>query len=145
MKKEIRLPKKSTKLWQIRIGLLNLILMLILYKLCYITAWMLIPLAIILIVALIAIFWYIPCFFSRYRVVADSKSLTIESGVFLKRIYIMPYPRMIYIYTFSTPLAHKYGVSAAILKAARGNIVVPEMLNSDIKTLLKISAGGCDD
>ena len=53
----------------------------------------------------------------------------------------MPFTRMIYTQTFTTPLAKKMGLTAVTLKAARSRIFLPEMTKEDAKAFIHAIGG----
>ena len=141
MRKERNVPKHTLRLWQLRVGIVSMLILLTILRLFFITIWSLLPTVIIASLSIIVIFWYLPLFFSRYRIIYDNNSIEIQKGVFFKAIIIMPYPRLVYVSAFSSPFARYLGVSGAVLKAARGFIIIPEIEKDDIKELIKIAAG----
>ena len=141
MKKEAVITKKTLKLWQFRVGLITILLFIIFFRLLLISVWMLIPLVIIISLSSIFIFWYIPLYFKNYRIYYSQVSFEIHRGVFFKATLIMPYPRLIYVSAYSSPISRKMGLSGAVLKASRGLIIVPEINKQDIDMLMRIAAG----
>ena len=106
------------------------------------TKWIYIPAAAVAFLALVVIFAYLPFFFKTYKIEVSKNAITVKHGVILKSTYIMPHPRMIYVYTFSTLVSRKLGLCGVVLKAARGFFLIPEMLKTDALVLLGVSAGG---
>ena len=68
--------------------------------------------------------------------------MVITRGAIIKPTHIMPYSKLIYTQTFTTPLAKILGLKALSLKAARSRILVPELPEADAEILLKILAEG---
>lgn len=141
MKREGIVPRGTLRLWQLRIGIIAAVLLLILFRLCFVTLWILIPMALILSFAVIVMFWYLPLYFRCFKVIYDDGAFEIRRGVFFKVTLIMPYPRLIYVSAFSSPVARKMGLSGAVLKAARGFVIIPELEKEDIKGLIRIASG----
>ena len=102
---------------------------------------MLIPFVVILSLSAIYMFWYLPLYFKNYKIYYSQDSFEIHRGVFFKAILIMPYPRLIYVSAYSSPISRHMGLSGAVLKAARGLIIIPEIEKKDIDMLMKIAAG----
>lgn len=141
MKKEAVIYNKTLKLWQFRVGLITILLFIIIFRLLLISIWMLIPFVVILSLSVIYMFWYLPIYFKNYKIYYSQDSFEIHRGVFFKATLIMPYPRLIYVSAYSSPISRKMGLSGAVLKAARGLIIIPEIEKKDIDMLMKIAAG----
>lgn len=141
MKRESVMPRATLRLWQLRTGIITAVILLIFFRLCFVTLWMLIPMAVILSLSLIVALWYLPLYFRNFKVIFDDGAFMIHRGVFFKATYIMPYPRLIYVSAFSSPIARKMGLSGAVLKAARGWCFIPEIGKDDIKELINIASG----
>lgn len=78
-------------------------------------------------ICLLAIFWYLPAFFKSCKVELINKSVIIKSGVFIRTTHILPFERLIYTQTLSSPIAKLLNLSSINLKAARTRILIPEM------------------
>lgn len=100
--------------------------------LCRLTLWCLLPAGLLLLLTLTAVFWYIPAYFKSYEISFPAGAIVIKSGVFIKTTHIMPFSRMVYLQTFSTPLAKAVGLTALSLKAARARVTVPELLSDEV-------------
>lgn len=134
--KKYAIPKRTKFLWQIRIGIVGLIPTAVCYSLTGLTLWLLLP-AVLLTVFLVAIlFWYLPRFFADYDMILSGNSIIINRGVFIKTTHIMPFSRLVYAQSFSTPLAKSMGLAALSLKAARSIIVIPELKISDVEYMI---------
>lgn len=144
MEKDIRLPKETKYLWQIRIAFPSVALLIIFAFLCRLSPWLLIPLALTAVSAVFLIFWYIPLFIKNYCITIKNDAFVISTGVFLKTTYIMPYPRMIYVSSFSSPIARKYGICAVVMRAVRGFIFVPEIKIKDVEMISSKAEGTSD-
>ncbi len=124
------LPKKTLILWQIRVVMLTAIL--VGTALYYGKAMpFLNSVALILgFLALVCVVWYLPTFFNTFEIKLKGEAIIVDYGIFIKISHIMPYSRLIYAQSFSTPLARLFGVTALSLKAARSHVIIPE-INSD--------------
>ena len=66
--KENRLPKQTVLLWQIRIGLIGIILLIGISAFGLLTDWMLIGTAVAAAILVLLIFWYLPRYFKSYEI-----------------------------------------------------------------------------
>ena len=144
MEKDIRLPKETKYLWCIRIAFPSAALLILFAFLCKLSLWLLIPLALTAVSAVFLIFWYVPLFIKNYNISIKNDAFVINTGVFLKTTYIMPYPRMIYVSSFSSPIARRLGICAVVMRAARGFILVPEIKIKDVEMISKKAEGTSD-
>mgnify|MGYP004465533285 FL=1 len=85
--------------------------------------------------------WYLPMLYKSFVIFADDDTVRITYGVMFKTTQIMPYPRMIFAQGFSTPIARKLKLCAVSLKAARTQIFIPEINETDAKMLINTVAG----
>ena len=83
-----------------------------------------------------------PSLFKGYRIKYINGAVVIESGVIIKMTHIMPYSKMIYAESITSPLAKAMGLSAVILKAARSRILIPELPATDTAKFIKTLAEG---
>ena len=123
MKQELQLPKKTLRVWQIRnfmIGIIISAFLTILFSLY-------IPSAILLIICAIVSFIYLPLLHRSYKITIADTYISVERGVFIKADKIMPRALLVYAESMSLPLSNALGLSAVILKAARGYCIIPEI------------------
>lgn len=130
--KENRLPKQTVLLWQIRIGLIGIILLIGISAFGLLTDWVLIGTAAAAAILVLLIFWYLPRYFKSYEILFPKGAVVINRGVFIKTTHIMPFSRLVYAQSFATPLAKKMGLAALTLKAARSTVIIPEFDAKDI-------------
>ena len=130
--KENRLPKQTVLLWQIRIGLIGIILLIGISAFGLLTDWVLIGTAVAAAILVLLIFWYLPRYFDSYEILFPKGAVVINRGVFIKTTHIMPFSRLVYAQSFATPLAKKMGLAALTLKAARSTVIIPEFDAKDI-------------
>ena len=130
--KENRLPKQTVLLWQIRIGLIGIILLIGISAFGLLTDWVLIGTAVAAAILLFLLFWYLPRYFKSYEILSPKGAVVINRGVFIKTTHIMPFSRLVYAQSFATPLAKKMGLAALTLKAARSTVIIPEFDAKDI-------------
>ena len=142
---EKKLPVRTLLLWQIRVTVLFVLLGAVCLYFCSVYKWFWVLVTVITAVFLFVILWYLPRFIRNYRIKLIGEAVIIENGVFIKTTHIMPYSRMIYTKSFTTPLAKAIGLTSISLKAARSSIIMPEILVSDAVVLLKLlSKGGVE-
>lgn len=100
------------------------------------TVWFLLPAAIIAMLGLVAAFVYIPFYFKSYLITVDTNSIIITKGIFIKTTQIMPFPRLVFAQSFTTPIASAMKLKCVMLKAARGWILIPEIESVDAEFML---------
>ncbi len=132
-------------LWQIRVTVLFVLLGAVCLYFCSVYKWFWVLVTVITAVFLFVILWYLPRFIRNYRIKLIGEAVIIENGVFIKTTHIMPYSRMIYTKSFTTPLAKAIGLTSISLKAARSSIIMPEILVSDAVVLLKLLSKGGEE
>lgn len=130
------LPKKTRILWQIRIFLVFALLCVSVAFFSRYTVWFLLPAAIIATLGLIFAFVYIPFYFKSYLITVDTNSIVITKGIFIKTTQIMPFPRLVFAQSFTTPIASAMKLKCVMLKAARGWILIPEIESVDAEFML---------
>ena len=135
--KENQLPKKTVTLWQIRIGLIGLILLILVCAFGFLTRWVLLGGAVIAVMLAVFLFWYLPRYFKSYEILFPKGAVVINRGDFIKTTHIMPFSRLVYAQSFATPLAKKMGLSALALKAARSSIIIPELNSADVNYFIE--------
>lgn len=124
---EITVPKFTTRLWQLRLGIVMLILDLMLGALSTFTLWMLLPIGILLTLEAAFLFVYLPKFFSDYRIEVKKDAVLVVYGVFIRTTRIMPYGRLVYTGSYATPLSRRQKLMGLSLRAARGVLFLPEI------------------
>ena len=142
---EKKLPVRTLLLWQIRVTVLFVLLGAVCLYFCSGYKWFWVLVTVITAVFLFVILWYLPRFIRNYRIKLIGEAVIIENGVFIKTTHIMPYSRMIYTKSFTTPLAKAIGLTSISLKAARSSIIMPEILVSDAVVLLKLLSKGGEE
>ena len=130
--KENLLPQKTVTLWQIRTGLIGLVLLILVCAFGFLTRWALLGAAVIAAVLAVLLFWYLPRYFRSYEILFPKGAVVINRGVFIKTTHIMPFSRLVYAQSYATPLAKRMGLAALTLKAARSSIIIPELNVKDV-------------
>ncbi len=142
--KENTIPKKTLLLWQIRLGVLGLIPIAALFILSAVSCWFLIPAGVFTVFILLFLFWYLPHYFDSYEILFPKGAVIINRGVFIKTSHIMPFSRLVYAQSFSTPLAKAMGLAAVSLKAARSRVIIPEFSVKDVNYFIDSLAKEAD-
>ncbi len=130
------LPKKTRVLWQIRILIVFVALCVLVAFFSRYSLWFLLPAAIIATIGLMAAFVYVPFYFKSYKIAVDENSISISKGLIIRKTDIMPFPRLVFAESFTTPLASLMKLKCVMLKAARGWILIPEIENENAEFLL---------
>lgn len=130
------LPKKTRILWQIRIIFIFIVLCAAVAFFSRYSLWFLLPAAIIATTGLLAAFIYVPFYFKSYKIFVDESSISISKGIIIRTTNIMPFPRLVFAESFTTPLASVMSLKCVMLKAARGWILIPEIENENADFLI---------
>lgn len=138
---EFKLPKKTLDLWKVRLTIGVLLFFGLFSYFCHGYGWFLVVTLIIICLYELAFFWYLPSLFKTYQIKYINGAVVIESGVFIKITHIMPYTKMIYTQTLTSPLARFLGLKAVTLKAARSRILIPEIPEAEAERLTTVLAG----
>lgn len=130
------MPVKTLLLWRIRaVAIAALLFALCLYF--YFSATFVYIFSAVLVATLLYFcLFYLPRFFKGCKIIFLNGSVVVEWGVFIKSTHILPFSRLIYAQTFTTPIAKLFGLTAVTLKAARKSILIPEMLTADAIKLI---------
>ncbi len=139
---ESRLPEKTLTLWQIRFTAVFAVLIGVLAFFLKYSKWLFIPISIIAVLGAVFIIWFLPLYFKSFIITVNDTAIKVSRGVFFKLTNIMPYPRLVFAQSFSTPVARRFGLTGVTLRAARGLLVIPEMNIDDAKVLLDGLSGG---
>lgn len=130
------MPQKTRVLWQIRIVFAFAVLCAAVAFFSRFTLWFLLPAAIIATLGLLFAFIYVPFYFKSYKIAVDDNSIIITKGVIIRTTNIMPFPRLVFAQSFTTPLSQLMKMKCVMLKAARGWILIPEIENINADYLL---------
>ena len=140
--KEYKLPRKALLLWRIRTAFIFCFLASICAFYSFTTKPFLIALLVLSVIFVLVIFWYLPKYFNAFKIKHSDNAVIIESGFIVKQFHILPFSRLIYTQSVSTPLARFFGLTAFTLKAARNKLFVPEMATSDAKEFIESISHG---
>lgn len=122
----MRLPKKTSVLWLIRLSFIILLFALILYSTDILPKNLYWPTAAALTAACSAIFIFLPLHFKSYAITVDEAFITIERGVFFRSKYLIP-KAFALIKVFRTPLTRRMGLWLVAVKAIKRWIIIPEL------------------
>lgn len=139
---EEKLPIKTLILWQIRMIVAGLFGLGLLTYTCVGFSWYLSAALITIVFLLVLILWYVPAIFKSYKISYINGAVVIEKGVIIKTTHVMPYSKMIYTQSITTPLAKLFGLSAITLKAARSRIFIPEFPKEGVEEFARKLAEG---
>ena len=139
---ELKLPKKTLTLWKIRVTVAALIIVGVFSYLCHDFDWFLPAILVIICLYEGLILWYFPSLFKTYRIKYINGAVVIDSGVIIKTTHIMPFSKMIYTESITSPLAKLLGLKAVSLKAARSRILIPEMPKEEAERFVTALAEG---
>ena len=134
---EYVLPKRTLVLWQIRGILVSLTLMGVARWILGSFFWYTLIFKIAAIIALVIIFLYIPLYFFSYKIEVKSTAIIIKHGVIIKATHIMPYSRLLYAQSVASPLARIMKMAAITLKATRSHVIIPEISEKEVESVLK--------
>ncbi|MBQ8649159.1 MAG: hypothetical protein IJ470_03725 [Clostridia bacterium] len=135
------LPQKTLLLWKIRFSVPAIVMVVLSFFLCRFSSLFIIVPIFLTVLALLILFIYIPVYFRRYEILCGENAVIINRGVLIKTTHIMPYSRMIYAQTFTTPLAFAFKLSAVTLKSARSFLFIPEIDRVDAESIILAVCG----
>ena len=131
------LPEKTLRLWQLRIALLSGVPVLLCLWFLFWSRWLLLPALLLAALALWLIAWYLPRYFKSYDLRFPHGAVVIHRGVFIRTAHIMPFSKLIYVQSISTPLSKTMGLAALNLKAARSHLLIPEIPVQDAELFIQ--------
>ncbi len=134
---ELTAGRRTVILWQIRVGFIFILLAAAVSPFGLISFWGFMPTFVFAFLGIIAVFWYLPCYFKGFSLTLDKNGIVVRGGVFIKVTRLMPFLRLIYIKSFRTPLSAALGLTGLSLKAARGILIVPELEAAEVAKLMK--------
>lgn len=134
--REYKLPRKTLILWQCRSLAIGILLALICSYFYFELKPFLIGLLIIAVLFVLFTFIYLPFYFKSCKIRRTNDAVIIRSGVIFKNCHILPFSRLIYAQTVTSPVARLMGLKAITLKAARKSLIVPELSCEDADLLL---------
>ena len=130
------LPIRTKRLWQLRLCLAGVIPIAVFSALTAVSVLFLLGSVLTFAALAVLVIWYIPAYFKSYDISFPNGAVVIKRGVIIKTCHIMPFSRLIYVQSFSTPLAKTMGLAAVRLKAARGSVTVPELKYGDVELFI---------
>ncbi len=130
------LPEKTLRLWQLRVSLLAAIPVFACLFFAFWLPWLVLPALFFAVFFLLIIFWYLPRYFKSYDIRFPDGAIVIRRGVFIRTTHIMPFSKLVYVQSISTPLSKYMGLAAISLKAARSSVIIPELTTADVELFL---------
>ncbi len=139
---EFKLPKKTLTLWKIRLTLLSVLFFCVFSYFFHSFSWYLTTTVIIICIFEALLLWYIPALFKNYKIQHLNGAVVVTSGVIVRVTHIMPFSKLIYTQTVTSPLAKLMGLKAITLKAARSRLLIPELHENEVEGFAKALAEG---
>lgn len=87
-------------------------------------------------------FFYLPKLRENSRVILSSEAIMYTTGVFIRRKYLFPLPRMIYTEQFKTPVSSAMNLCNIRLRAARSRLTVFSLSSADAQKILDATGSG---
>ena len=137
----IELPKKTQMLWQIRISIIFLLISLVFAVFGGFSVYSVIFAGVFFAVAEIIGLIYITLRIKSYKIIADKDFISVNYGVIIKSYRIMPFPRIVFVSTVSTPIARLWGLTGMVFKAAGERVFLPELDKITVHYISKTLTG----
>ncbi len=132
------LPKKTRILWQIRISFVFAVLYAPLVVFCRHSPIILLPTTVVVTIGSVFVFVYATIYLKRYKITVDKSGVCLTKGLIIKTVVIVPYARLAFIKSFSTPLAALLKLKCTMLKVSRGWLIIPEIESEQAECLIKM-------
>lgn len=91
--------------------------------------------------AVIIAFYYIPRYYRSYDIEITENALIVSRGVFIRRRYVMPCPRMIYFERTQTVISRFFGLFSVRVHAARARLTILGLSRSEALRLTSLLSG----
>ena len=137
-----KLEKKTLLLWRIRISGVAAAAALLFVAFCRYSIYFYIPASVSVLAGAVADFWYLPVFFRSFDIFVGENSVTVTRGVIIRTQHIMPFKRLVFAGSYSTPLSKLMGLKGVTLRAARANLLIPEIESDAADSLVYGISGG---
>ena len=140
MKTEWKLPKKTLIVWRLRLFLFTIILCAFLgiFFSLYVFS------AVLLLLCFAFSLIFLPFLIKSYVITVTDAYISVEKGIIIKKTQIMPRKNLVYAESLSLPLSNALGLSAVILKAAKGYCVILEIEKEKADILISSTKGEKD-
>lgn len=132
--------KQTLLLWRLRSMVLLIVVLFITFWFRFVFKYIIYFTAVAVGLILIFDFWYMPRFIRGYSVAVSKNAIIVKSGVFIRHERIMPFPRLVFVSRYSTPLSKMLFTSGIAIHAARAMIFTIELNNRDVAEIME-SAG----
>ncbi len=86
-------------------------------------------------------FYYIPRFYRSYNVAVNEDALVVSRGVFIRRRYVLPCPRLIYFERTETLFSRLFGLFFVRVHAARARLTILGLTRSEALKLTRLLSG----
>ena len=83
-----------------------------------------------LVVELAVLFVYLPKLWKAEAVLVENNRIICKKGVIIKREYIYPQKRMVYLQRMKLPIAGCFGIEIVIIKGVGHNLFLPPMTHT---------------
>ncbi|MGI6270222.1 MAG: PH domain-containing protein [Candidatus Howiella sp.] len=93
--------------------------------------------ALLIFLAVFLWFYYLPRLMESMAVRLSGDALVYTRGVFIRRRYIMPKPRMIYVEQFYTPFSAALGLCSLRLRASKGRLTIPCLSEQEAAAIIR--------
>ncbi len=110
--------KKMTLVWDLRILAVSAVGLAASFELLYVFPPLGVALGVLSLAAIGFGGWYVPSYFSRYRIEEKSDRIRIESGVFIRRQTSVFFSDTVTATITSTPLMRIFGLRTVVLSLA---------------------------
>lgn len=87
------------------------------------------------------VLWYIPRYYRSYHITISDRAVAVSRGVFLRRKYVLPCPRLIYSERIVTPIDRIFSVQTIHIHAVRGRLRVHCLCPRDADMLMSLTGG----
>ena len=82
---------------------------------------------VILALGLIVLFWYLPRLWCSETVLVEKGRIVCRKGIIIKREYVYPKARLIYLQRIKPPIAGCFGLEMIIIKGVGHSLILPPM------------------
>ncbi len=144
MQNGFSLPKQTVRLWQIRIGIIAIVLIAPFAFFIRKSQFFLLILVITVALLLFEVFLIIPFAIKKYRISIDENYIKVSSGIIINTENLIPRKRIASVTGFQTPLAKRMKLAATFIKSARKRIFIPELAEDTAKIFFDSGKTGDD-
>ena len=129
------LPKKTLYIWQIRLGVLGIMV-------AFVSIFVDLTVTVIAVTVFFAVdFLLLPLWYKSFEIGIDKGLLILSYGLIFRTTYLLPLSKVIYIKLYKTPLNRAFSLCFSVLKTVKGFLILPEMDDKDIKYIKQLIDG----